>query len=95
MLLHLLRRFIKTPFNPLVNDTKIAINKVRHQIGEIFVPCLLAGHQQFASTHDNHNPSLVVKQGEQPPVFINEASQRETRIFLHILLVQISIAAHS
>ena len=92
MLLHLLRRFIKAILDPLVDDTKIAIDKERHQIGKIFVPGLPAGHQQFTSAHDNHDQSIVLKQGEQPPVFIAEASQRETRIFLHIVLVQISIA---
>jgi len=31
MLLHLFWRFIKAVFNPLVDDTEIAINKIRHQ----------------------------------------------------------------
>ena len=93
MLLHLLRRFIKAILDPLVDDTKIAIDKERHQIGKIFVPGLPAGHQQFTSAHDNHNQSIVVKQGEQPPVFIDKTGERKALVFLHILLVQISIAA--
>ena len=64
MLLHLLRRFIKAVLDPLIDGTKIAIDKKRHQIGEIFVPSLPAGHQQFASTHDDHNQSIAMKKGE-------------------------------
>ena len=87
MLLHLLRRFIKAVFDPLVDDAKIAIDKERHQIGKIFVPGLPAGHQQFASAHDDHNQSIVVKQGEQPPVFIDETGERKALVLFHFLLV--------
>lgn len=54
MFCHLLWCFIKAVLNPLENDTKIAINKIRHQIGEIFVPSLPIGHQQFTGPHNDH-----------------------------------------
>ena len=93
MFLYLFGSFVKTIFNPLVDDTKIAIDKERHQVRKVFIPGFPARHQQFASTHDDLNQSIVVKQGEQPPVFIDEADERKALVFLRILLVQIGIAA--
>lgn len=93
MLLHLLRRFIKAVFNPLVDDTEIAIDEVRHQIGKIFIPGIPIEHQQLTGTHNDHDQPIVMEQGKQPSIFIDETSESKALVFLHIFLVQISIAA--
>ena len=70
MLLHLLRRFIKAVLDPLVDDTKIAIDKERHQIGKIFVPGLPAGHNFIKAVWFRfiavQNPPFVPHSAYQP-----------------------------